>query len=158
MTPSPVAHSTFVIERELPASPRHAYRFWSEAALKQRWNDCHPDWKVVEDSFDFRVGGIEAKRWRLADGSEQTFRALYFDIVPEQRIIYGFDMSFRGQKVSASLATIELIPAGKQTRMKFTEQLAFLGEPDAMRQRIAGTEDGFDRLVEIVTRDAVSLH
>lgn len=158
MTASPVAHSTFVIERELPASPRHAYRFWSEAALKQRWNDCHPDWKVVEDSFDFRVGGIEAKRWRMADGSEQTFRALYFDIVPEQRIIYGFDMSFRGQKVSASLATIELIPAGTQTRMKFTEQLAFLGEPDAMRQRIAGTEDGFDRLVEVVAREAAGLH
>lgn len=68
MTALPVAHSTFVIERELPASPRHAYRFWSEAALKQRWNECHPDW-VIEESFDFRVGGIEAKRWRMADGS-----------------------------------------------------------------------------------------
>lgn len=158
MTASPVAHSTFVIERELPASPRHAFRFWAEADFKQRWNECHPDWRVIEDTFEFRVGGIVAKRWRMADGSEQTFRALYFDIVPEQRIIYGFDMSFRGQKLSASLATVEFIPAGSQTRMKFTEQLAFLGEADAMRHRIAGTEIGFDRLVEVVASEVASLH
>lgn len=67
-------------------------------------------------------------------------------------------MSFRGQKVSASLATVEFIPAGSQTRMKFTEQLAFLGEADAMRHRIAGTEVGFDRLVEVVASEAASLH
>jgi uncharacterized protein YndB with AHSA1/START domain len=148
VTWSAIKHSTFVIKRELPASPKHAFRFWSEPDLKRRWSDCHTDWAVLEDVFDFRVGGIEAKRWRTLEGHEQAFRAHYLDIVPECRIIYAFDMSFKGEKLSASLATIELFAARKQTHMKFTEQVAFLGGVDPRQQRIAGTETGFDRLVE----------
>jgi uncharacterized protein YndB with AHSA1/START domain len=145
-----VCHTTFVIERELPASPKHAFRFFSEKALKERWNACHPSWTVLEDRFDFRVGGVEAKRWRTGEGHEQTFLAHYLDIVPPSRIIYAFDMTFRGQRVSASLATIELVPDGMRTTMLFTEQLAFLAGREAMQMRIAGTGTGFDRLVEVV--------
>jgi uncharacterized protein YndB with AHSA1/START domain len=150
-----VCHTTFVIERELPASPKHAFRFFSEKALKERWNACHPSWTVLEDRFDFRVGGVEAKRWRTGEGHEQTFFAHYLDIVPPSRIIYAFDMSFRGERVSASLATIELVPDGTRTTMLFTEQLAFLAGREAMQMRIAGTGTGFDRLVEVV---AAGLH
>jgi uncharacterized protein YndB with AHSA1/START domain len=153
-----VAHQTFVIERELPASPKHAFRFWSDQKLKRAWNDCHPDWTELEDSFDFRVGGIEAKRWRMPDGAELTFRADYFDILAERRIIYGFEMSLGGTRISASLATIELLPEAGRTRMRFTEQLAFLGSAEAIAARIAGTETGFDRLVEILTRETASVH
>ncbi len=150
-----VCHTTFVIERELPASPKHAFRFFSEKALKERWNACHPSWTVLEDRFDFRVGGVEAKRWRTGEGHEQTFFAHYLDIVPPSRIINAFDMSFRGERVSASLATIELVPDGTRTTMLFTEQLAFLAGREAMQMRIAGTGTGFDRLVEVV---AAGLH
>lgn len=153
-----VTHKTFTIERELPASPKHAFRFWSDQKLKRAWNDCHPDWITLEDSFDFRVGGIEAKSWRMPDGAELAFRADYFDIVAERRIIYGFEMSHGGKRISASLATIELLPEAGRTRMRFTEQLAFLGTAEAMAARITGTETGFDRLVEILARETASVH
>lgn len=158
MTSSSVEHSTFVIERELPASPRHAFRFWSETDLKKRWNSCHGDWTVLEDIFDFRVGGAEVKRWRTSEGNEQTFCARYLDIVPECRIIYAYDMSFKGQRLSASLATVEFILAGTQTRMKFTEQAAFLGSVDARHERVIGTETGFDRLIEVIAKDIAGVH
>ncbi|MGO1080940.1 SRPBCC domain-containing protein, partial [Inquilinus sp. CA228] len=119
-----VDHSTFVVERALPGSPAHAFRFWAEPELKRRWTDCHPDWAVLEDLFDFRVGGVEAKRWRMPDGQEMTVRAHYLDIVPGQRIIYAYEMSFGGQRGSASLATGELIPAGSRPAMRFTELAA----------------------------------
>src|SRR5690349_18081276 len=102
-----IEHKTFVVERELAASPKHAFRFFSEPALKERWTSCHPDWTVLEEAFDFRVGGVEAKRWRTDKGDEQTFLARYLDIVPPQRIVYAFDMSFAGERLSASLATVE---------------------------------------------------
>ncbi len=109
---------------------------------------------MLEDLFDFRVSGIEAKRWRMPDGQEMTFRAHYLDIVAGQRIIYAYEMSFGGQRVSASLATVELLPAGPRTAMRFTEQAAFLvGGDGARRQRIGGTEDVFDGLVEIIRQD-----
>jgi len=151
----PVQHKTFVIERELPASPRHAFRFFSEPALKLRWNECHADWQVLEDRFDFRVGGVEAKRWRTGEGDEQTFLAHYLDIVPAERIIYAFDMTLRGERISASLATVEFKPSVSFTRMLFTEQMAYLGDDTSMRARIDGTGSGFDKLVEVM---AAALH
>lgn len=146
-------HTSFVIERELPGSPRHAFRFWAEPALKQRWNGCHADWIVLEDAFDFRAGGSETKRWRTPEGDELAYKAFFLDIVPEERIIYAYEMSFSGERLSASLVTVELTSAGEGTRLKFTEQAAFLAGDGASAQRVQGTEEGFDRLVEAVTQE-----
>lgn len=149
-----IEHTSFVVERELGASPKHAFRFWSEAELKARWTGCHPDWQVLEDSFDFRVGGTEAKRWRTPEGEEQSFHAHYLDIVPERRIIYAYEMSFAGTRLSASLVTVAFETVGRRTRMTFTEQVAILaGGMAAREQRLQGTEEGLDRLVEIVESD-----
>jgi len=150
MTPS-LEHATFVIERKLAASARHAFRFWSEPELKKRWIDCHPDWATLEETFDFREGGIESKRWRTAQGQEQTFFARYIDILPQRRIIYAYEMTFKGQRLSAALASVEFLPAGANTRMIFTEQTALLVGSRA--ERIAGTESGFDRLVDVIAND-----
>jgi uncharacterized protein YndB with AHSA1/START domain len=152
-----VGHATFAIERELPTSPRHAFRFFAEAELKSRWNECHPDWTVLEDAFDFREGGGEVKRWRTGDGSEQTFRAHYLDIVPASRIIYAYEMGFRSRRVSASLVTVEFTAAGAATRMLFTEQAVYLGA-DMHREREAGTEWGLDRLVEAIAAEKAGVH
>jgi uncharacterized protein YndB with AHSA1/START domain len=150
MTTDPVAHHSFVIERELPGSPRHAFRFWSDPKLKDRWSGCHADWTILEDAFDFRPGGLEIKRWRTPEGEELTFHGHYLDIVPERRIIYAYEMSFGGVRLSASLVTIELSPGGSGTQMKFTEQAAFLTGDGAREQRHLGTQDGIDRLADAV--------
>jgi uncharacterized protein YndB with AHSA1/START domain len=83
MTSDRVEHTVFVIERELPGSPRHAFRFWSDPELKERWAGCHADWTVLEEAFDFRPGGKETKRWRTPEGQELDFHAFYLDVVPE---------------------------------------------------------------------------
>ena len=145
-----IQHATFVIERHFRTTPARTFRHWSERDLKARWNACHPDWSVVDEAFDFRVGGTEAKRWRTADGNEQTFTAQYLDIVAPDRIVYAFEMSFGGARVSVSLATVELEPADGETRMTYTEQIAFFGSRSALDRRIAGTGDGFDRLEELI--------
>lgn len=150
-------HTSFVVERELSTSRRHAFRFWSEAELKARWSGCHPDWLVLEDTFDFRVGGTEVKRWRTPNGDEPTFHAYYLDIVPEKRIIYAYEMSFAGRRLSASLVTIAFETIGRKTKMSFTEQVAILAGGIAARdQRLVGTEEGLDRLVEVVESERAS--
>jgi uncharacterized protein YndB with AHSA1/START domain len=150
-TSEPIEHTSFAAEREFSASAKHVFRFWSEAELKARWNGCHPDWLVLEDRFDFRVGGTEVKRWRTLAGDDQTFHAHYFDIVPERRIIYAYEMSFAGARRSVSLVTVTFATVGRKTKMTFTEQVAILSGGKAARdQRLAGTEQGLDRLVEMV--------
>ena len=154
--PQPVMHTDFTIERRLKTSPRNAFRFWSEPELKSRWNDCHADWRVLEDAFDFRVGGAERKHWRTSEVQDLTFTAHYLDIIAEARIIYAYEMSFAARRLSASLVTVTFTPSGGTTLMTFTEQVALLeGGAGARQQRLVGSEEGMDRLVELVDAEAL---
>lgn len=151
-----IEHTTFVVERELPGSPAHAFRFWADPKLKERWNGCHADWTVLEDISDFRTGGTEAKRWLMPTGDELAVNTIYLDVVAGERIIYAYEMSFGGRRNSASLVTIEFRAAGARTKIRVTEQGAFLG--GGSHDRIQGTEEGYDRLVALAERKTADVH
>ena len=55
-----------------------------------------------------------------------TFDATYLDIVPDERIIYAYEMTIDGQRISASLASIELRPVPGGTHLSLTEHGIFL--------------------------------
>ena len=152
-----VSHTTFAIERTLPGSPAHAFRFWSEHDRKRQWTSCHPDWSVLQDTFDMRIGGTETVRWRTPEGVEHGFRAHYLDIVPGKRIIYAYSMNTGAMQISASLATVEFIGKRGGTSMTYTEQAAFL-DADDVAGRSRGTEFGFERLAAAVERDLAITH
>lgn len=147
-----VDHRTFVIERELPGSPAHAFRFWSDHQLKRRWNACHPDWAVIEDNFDFRVDGTERMIWRMPDGTEQAMLAHFLEIAPRKRIVYAYTMRTDGESVSSSLVTVEFAGGPDRTIMTFTEQAVF-GDARDGDIRASGTGVGFDRLREAIAAD-----
>lgn len=140
-----VYHRTFVIERQLPGSPSHAFRFWSDHQLKRRWNACHPDWRVIEDWFDFRVDGGERMIWRMPDGSEQAMLATFLEIHPRERIVYAYTMRTDGISISSSLVTVEFVGTNGTTMMTFTEQAVFADPADG-DVRESGTGVGFERL------------
>jgi len=152
-----VHHTSFVIERDLPGSPRHAFRFWSEHDRKRQWTSCHPDWTVEEDRFDFRIDGSELVRWRTPEGIEYGFRAQYLDIAQGQRIIYSYAMNAGVKPISASLVMVEFAPEGTKTRMTYTEQAAFFDAQDAAT-RSSGTGTGFDRLVLVLEQSLAVSH
>jgi len=45
------------------------------------------------------------------------FDAHYLDIVPHERVVYAYEMTVHGRKISASLATIQFFPEGDRTRL-----------------------------------------
>ncbi len=149
----PYAHTTFVIERTLPGAPDYAFRFFADPALKQRWTDCHPDWKPIEVRMDFRTRGEEVSRLLDQDGRAHEFRAHYLDIESGRHIIYAFTMRIDDALVSSSQATIEFTPTPSGTRMLYTEQAVFVREADIAPRR-DGTGFGFDRLVAEIERGA----
>ncbi len=144
-----VDHRTFVIERDLPGSPAHAFRFWSDHGLKRRWNTCHPDWEVVEDQFDFRLDGTERMIWRMPDGTEQAMLATFLEIHPRERIVYAYTMRTNGVSISSSLVTVEFVGRTGNTTMTFTEQAVF-GDPADGDVRESGTCTGFERLHQVM--------
>ncbi|SHG94196.1 Uncharacterized conserved protein YndB, AHSA1/START domain [Kaistia soli DSM 19436] len=147
-----VDHRTFVIERELPGSVGHAFRFWSDHQLKRRWTSCHPDWHVIEDRLDFRVDGGERLLWRMPDGTEQAMLAHYLEILPFVRIVYAYTMRTNGSSISSSLVTVEFGARGPSTIMTFTEQAVF-GRARDGDIRETGTGSGFDRLRDIMSAE-----
>jgi len=139
MTERNVTHATFAIERSYPASPERVFQTLSDKASKMKWFVGPGEWKAQTYEMDFHVGGRE----RLVGGVKgqplHSFDAIYQDIVENQRIIYAYDMHIGHQRISVSLATIELTPEGSGTRLKFTEQGAFLDGYDNAADREEGT-------------------
>jgi uncharacterized protein YndB with AHSA1/START domain len=144
--PRSVVHAIFSLERVYDASPALVFRALSEPAAKARWFEGGNGWTALEREMDVRPGGRERLKGRWASGTVTTFDAVYFDVVPNRRLVYGYEMRVDARKISVSLATIELTPAGAGTRLKLTEQGAFLDGYDDAGSREHGTGLLLDRL------------
>jgi uncharacterized protein YndB with AHSA1/START domain len=145
-------HATFVIERGYDASPDAVFAAWADPGAKARWfkgTEDAPD----EYELDFRVGGREINRGSGPDGQFYTYEALYQDIVPDERIVYTYDMHRGETRISVSLATIEFKAEGAGTRLIFTEQGAFLDGEDKPEYREEGTGGLLDALAAELARE-----
>ena len=143
-----VAHSTFVIERRFAAAVERVFATWSNPDKKRRWFACHDDWVAVDYQLDFREGGREINVVGERDGTLHAFTGYFLDIVPNARIVYAYEMSLGGVRISASLVTVVFAAAAGTTTMTFTEQVVFLdGGADAqVEERREGTELGLARI------------
>lgn len=146
MTERSVVHSTFVIERVYPATPAKVYFALSDPAAKKRWFFDPDNPMPSRHEMDFRVGGREVNAGCPSDGRMHFFNAVYQDIVPNQRIVYSYELLFGETRVSVSLTTIELVAEGKGTRLVMTEQGAFFDGHDTPATREHGTGELLDAL------------
>jgi uncharacterized protein YndB with AHSA1/START domain len=156
MTERSVTHATFVIERTYPASPARVFAAWSSREAKARWFRGPEEWGASEHELDFRVGGRERVSGGPKGGPVHTFEARYQDIVPDARIISSYDMHLDDQRISVSLATVELNPAGAGTRLIYTEQGAFLDGYDDAGAREHGTRELLEQLGRALERESAS--
>lgn len=149
----------FTIERTLKAPPKRVFAAWSTLEAKRNWFGA-PAGEAVEEirEMDFREGGRERLRARWNSGRISDFRAAYWEIIPDRRIVYVYEMMMNDSfRMSVSLATIEFAPSEPGTRMKVTEQGAFLEPFDPAGDDAAGREHGtnwlMDKLVAFVDRN-----
>ncbi len=146
MTERSVTHSTFVVERLYPVPPASVFEAWTDVAAKKIWMD-DPDYKSDGTPYelDFRVGGHERFGGLSPDGEPYRCDALYYDIVPGQRIVYSYEMREGRDRTSVSLTTVEIVPDGDGTKLTYTEQGAFLDgldKPEARAEGVAFMLDG----------------
>jgi uncharacterized protein YndB with AHSA1/START domain len=151
MTERSVEHATFVVERTYDVSPARVFSAWADPAAKGRWFGGSGE--EAEFELDFRVGGRETTHGGPEGGPTFAFEGLYQDIVPDQRIVYSYDMHMDGTRISVSLATVEFKPAGGGTQLIFTEQGAFLDGHDTPTQREQGTGSLLAALGEELQRE-----
>ncbi|MGI9006389.1 MAG: SRPBCC domain-containing protein [Streptosporangiaceae bacterium] len=161
MTTRSVIHDTFMIERTYPATPSRVFAAFASPEAKSSWGDTGDLEPAGEkdagpDEFDFRVGGRE----RFSHTWQETayrYDALYYDIVPDQRLVYCYEMYADGVRISVSVATIEFTKSGDGTALSWTEQGVYqdgIHGAQAPGQRQEGTAEMLDGLTSYLRRQA----
>jgi uncharacterized protein YndB with AHSA1/START domain len=156
MSQRPVTFDTFTIERVLDAPPARVFEALANPEIKAKWFAGSP-WELHERTQDFRVGGRDRTSGTHPGGTTSVFEAQYLDIVPGERVVYVYEMTVNGKKLSASLATFQITPVGNRTRLALTEQGAYFAPPelDALApgghaaSRLKGTEELMNRLASL---------
>ena len=152
MTECSVIHDTFTIERSYPAAPSRVFAAFASAEAKSTWGDTgdleSADGQAGVAEFDFRAGGRERFGFKM-QGTTYRYDARYYDIVPDQRIIYAYEMYAADARISVSVATIEFTKDADGTALTWTEQGAYLDGidgPQAPSLRQEGTTEMLDGL------------
>ena len=148
------AHDTFVIEREYDVPVGQVFRAWGDPQLKARWFAGSTD--ALGDSYEleFRVGGREVNRGGPPGGPVYTYESVFRDIVPDERIVYTYEMHADDDRISVSVATVEFRGNGSTTHLRLTEQGVFLDGHDTSAQREEGTRSLLDSLGASLRGDA----
>ena len=135
-----VVHATFDLERTYDAPAARVWKALTDISAKEKWFASPAgEWQVLERQMDVRVGGRELLRGRWESGLVTTFDAVYHDVIPNERLVYSYQMFQDEKKISVSLATLQLKARGSQTTLTVTEQGAFLDGYDDAGKREHGT-------------------
>jgi uncharacterized protein YndB with AHSA1/START domain len=141
-------HGSFTLERRFNAKPARVFAAFADLEARKRWFVGPPGWVELERSLDFRQGGSEVTVGQWPDGKQSDFRARFEEIVPDQRIVFTYNMHIGDWHISVSLNTVEFFPDGAGTKMLFTEHATFINgfdDPDAAGRK-QGSEGLLDRL------------
>jgi uncharacterized protein YndB with AHSA1/START domain len=141
-----IIHSTFSIERTYPQSPARVFFAHANQAMKRRWLAEGEGWEVFKFTVDFRVGGSEISRFSFRGGPEISYDAQFQDIVPDRRIVFAYRMAIGPHPISVSLSTVELMPAGMGTLLRYTEQGVYFDDPGAPKSREEGSRELLEKL------------
>ena len=124
-----VIHDTFVIERTYPVPAPRVFAAFAAKEAKEAWGDtgdlAAPAAADSDTEFTFKLGGHERFGFGY-QGVSYRYDARYYDIVPDQRIIYSYEMYADGARISVSVATIEFRATAGGTALTWTEQGAYL--------------------------------
>ena len=153
MENSTVIHSTFQLERKLKASPERVFASFADETTKRRWFFEGNSHALEHHELDFKVGGRERAQMKMGPGTPVAGKTLvnetvYEDIVPARRSVTAYRMCMDGKPFSASLATIELLPAGSGTDLVFTHQGAYFEGADGPEMRKGGWESLLNKLAK----------
>ncbi len=147
MTKRSAQHGTIRLERRYKAPPARVFAAWAEPQARAKW-DVPGRWVIAEQTFDFREGGRELKRFGPKGDPHLVADTRYLDIVPPSRIVFSYSMTGGGTPISVSLTTIEIFAEDKGTHLLLTEQIVFLDGRDNAANREEGLASMLDKIGE----------
>jgi uncharacterized protein YndB with AHSA1/START domain len=152
----PVVHNTFTVERVYSAAAERVFAAFSDPEKKRRWFAEGEHHTLESYDLDFRDAGTEHYSSRFKEGlpvvggKALTNEAVFQNIVPNRRMVFTSTMWVGGRCISISVATVELEPACKGTKLTLTFQSAFLEGADGPAMREAGWKTLLEKLATVV--------
>jgi uncharacterized protein YndB with AHSA1/START domain len=149
---------SFTIPLELSASPEQVWALLSEPDMRATWVRMPGPSSTVTREFDFRVGGGERLTSTFISGDireDLENRSVFYDIVPNERIVSSYEVVVAGIPRWVALVTIEVAPSSLGTHLEWTEQYSFVhlstpGGADDVKHLIGGTRLRLNGLVAAV--------
>lgn len=149
MTPT---HADFTIERTYGCTPAQTFSAFALPELRGAWFGPTDDWTDASWELDFRVGGGEQTRGISPAGHRKAYVSRFHEIVPDERIVFAYDLLHEGELVSVSLVGIDFSAGdGGGTALRYTEHGVYLvGGTEAATEREHGTNILMDRLAAVL--------
>ncbi len=147
-----IHHGQFTLERTYRATPERVYAAWSEVGAKAHWFIGPEGWRELRREMDFSVGGYELLEGCHGSSRVTRYTARFHALDTASRIVFVYDMHLDDVHHSTSLATVELAHTPNGTRLRFTEQVAFLDGTTSAASREHGTAAHLDRLETYLAR------
>ena len=138
MSDRTVDHATVVVERTYNATPERVFAAWSDPSVRMLWDVRDDGWETTEFANDFRIGGRETSRFGPTGDPRYFSDGRNLDIVTNARIVSAGTMHDGDARISFTLCTVELMPAGAGTRLIVTDQTAYVDGRDNAADREAG--------------------
>lgn len=152
-----VVHDTVVVERSYPVARARVFAAWADVEQRRLWHfPGDGDWVLLEMTQDFQVGGVERSRFGPRQAPDLMSEGRFLDIVSGERIVSAGTMHRNGERVSVTLCTVELADdSAGGTRVRLTDQSAFLDGSEQPQDRRSGWGQVFERLGrQLATRSA----
>ena len=139
--PVNVHNERFELERVLSKCRSHVFSAWADPDKKRKWIGGPSD-KGNSHVMDFRVGGREFGAFENEMGLHEN-ETRYFEILPDDLIVFSYSMSMNRRVHSVSLVTVRFADEGGGTRLTYTEQMCVIEPSDGA----AGREHGWNALL-----------
>lgn len=136
-----VQHDTFTVTIEVPVPPARTYEAFADPDVRHRW--FRLPGRDATYTHDFRIGGGESARstFTMPDATVEdvAYDSRFVDLVPDRRIVLTYETHVDGILRWTSLVTVDLVPDGDGTQLRWTEQCTF----------VTPTGDGSDDLPHV---------
>jgi uncharacterized protein YndB with AHSA1/START domain len=154
----PSLTGSFCIPLDLAVPIQRVWPFFAELPLRATWVRMPGPSNTATREFDFRVGGGERLTNTFTSGEQIEAlenRSTFFDIVENERILFGYEAILGGSLRWVSLVTVDFEPSDGGTHLDWTEQYSFVqlatpGGVDDVKHLIGGTRLRLNGLVAAV--------
>lgn len=119
---------TFELERTFTAAPDEVFAAYADCEARSVWGPPPTD-EMRYSRSEFRVGGTDEYHCGPAGDLRMSGRAVYLDIVENERIVFAETVSTEGRVVAHSLVSWHLEQVGSATKVAVLVQIvSYVGE------------------------------